>query len=116
MHKIQFTKNQVNAANIIRTIEYLGILPIRFQEVLLFHVVTWDGLKRISFTSTLQRNHQHIFPVILCVDSHKTHLDRKLNKFCIRLRNILISLYTNATRIHQDFRSIFLKLRCYCFQ
>lgn len=41
------------------------------------------------------------FPIILFVDGHKTHLDRKLSELCTRLDIILISLYPNATRILQ---------------
>lgn len=41
------------------------------------------------------------FPVILYVDGHKTHLDRKLSEICSKFQIILIALYPNATRILQ---------------
>lgn len=41
------------------------------------------------------------FPIILFVDGHKTHLDRKLSDLCTSLKIILIALYPNATRILQ---------------
>lgn len=41
------------------------------------------------------------FPVILFVDGHKTHIDRKLSDLCTNLGVILIALYPNATRILQ---------------
>ncbi|KAJ8983254.1 hypothetical protein NQ317_015603 [Molorchus minor] len=41
------------------------------------------------------------FPVILFVDGHKTHIDRKLSDLCTNLQIILVALYPNATRILQ---------------
>ncbi|KAI4469433.1 dde superfamily endonuclease [Holotrichia oblita] len=41
------------------------------------------------------------FPVILFVDGHKTHLDRKLSELCTNLQIILTALYPNATPILQ---------------
>lgn len=41
------------------------------------------------------------FPIILFVDGHKTHLDRKLSTLCSKLEIILVALYPNATRILQ---------------
>lgn len=41
------------------------------------------------------------FPVILFVDGHKTHIDRKLSDLCTNLGIILVALYPNATRILQ---------------
>lgn len=41
------------------------------------------------------------FPVILFVDGHATHLDRRLSDICTQLQIILIALYPNATRILQ---------------
>lgn len=41
------------------------------------------------------------FPIILFVDGHKTHLDRKLSDLCTELEIILVALYPNATRILQ---------------
>lgn len=42
-----------------------------------------------------------IFPVILFVDGHVTHLTYELSKLCADLNIILVSLYPNATRILQ---------------
>lgn len=41
------------------------------------------------------------FPIILFVDGHKTHLDRKLSTLCTKLQIVLVALYPNATRILQ---------------
>lgn len=41
------------------------------------------------------------FPVILFVDGHKTHIDRKLSNLCTGLGIILVALYPNSTRILQ---------------
>lgn len=41
------------------------------------------------------------FPVLLYVDGHKTHLDKKLTDLCQRLNIILVALYPNSTRILQ---------------
>lgn len=41
------------------------------------------------------------FPILLFVDGHKTHLDRKLTELCQRLNIILVALYPNSTRILQ---------------
>ncbi|KAI4455752.1 hypothetical protein MML48_9g00000300 [Holotrichia oblita] len=42
-----------------------------------------------------------IFPVILFLDGHCTHLSYKLSSLCVKLQIILVCLYPNATRIMQ---------------
>lgn len=42
-----------------------------------------------------------IFPVILFLDGHCTHLSYKLSSLCVKLQIIVVCLYPNATRIMQ---------------
>ncbi|KAI4455538.1 hypothetical protein MML48_9g00007544 [Holotrichia oblita] len=42
-----------------------------------------------------------IFPVILFLNGHCTHLSYKLSSLCVKLQIILVCLYPNATRIMQ---------------
>ena len=42
-----------------------------------------------------------IFPVVLFVDGHKSHLTYQLSVLCTKLKMDIIALYPNATRILQ---------------
>ena len=42
-----------------------------------------------------------IFPVVLYVNGHKSHLTYKLSVLCNKLKTEIIALYPNATRILQ---------------
>lgn len=42
-----------------------------------------------------------VFPIVLFVDGHKSHLTYEVSKLCTDLEIILIALYPNATRILQ---------------
>lgn len=42
-----------------------------------------------------------IFPILLFVDGHTTHLTYKLSQLCNKLQIVLICLYPNATRVLQ---------------
>lgn len=54
-----------------------------------------------------------IFPVILFVDGHKTHLTLQVSELCSDLKIILIALYPNCTRILQPADvAAFFPLKC----
>ncbi|KAG5872188.1 hypothetical protein JTB14_026239 [Gonioctena quinquepunctata] len=53
-----------------------------------------------SFNPHLKKTGIH-FLVILFVDGHKKHIDRKLRDLCTNLEIYLVALYPNATRILQ---------------
>lgn len=42
-----------------------------------------------------------VFPIILFLDGHRSHLDKNLSDLCTKLNIILIALYPNATRVLQ---------------
>ena len=61
--------------------------------------VFYTYIKDIFYPSVVKA--KIIFPIILYVDGHKTHLTYNLSKLCEELKIILICLYPNSTRILQ---------------
>ncbi|XP_031338075.1 uncharacterized protein LOC116166987 [Photinus pyralis] len=61
--------------------------------------VFYEYIGNVFYKSVVEMN--VIFPIILFVDGHKTHLTFQLSELCTRLGIILIALYLNATRILQ---------------
>ncbi|KAH9639510.1 hypothetical protein HF086_004336 [Spodoptera exigua] len=54
-----------------------------------------------------------MFPIILFVDGHKTHLTLQVSELCTKLKIILIALYPNCTRILQPADvAAFFPLKC----
>lgn len=54
-----------------------------------------------------------MFPIILFVDGHKTHLTLQVSELCTNLKIILIALYPNCTRILQPADvAAFFPLKC----
>ncbi|XP_050293612.1 uncharacterized protein LOC126734122 [Anthonomus grandis grandis] len=58
-----------------------------------------DYIKEIFHKNLVKQ--QILFPVILFVDGHATHLTYELSKVCSQLQIILVALYPNSTRIMQ---------------
>lgn len=61
--------------------------------------VFYNYIKEIFYPCLIEK--KILFPVILYVDGHKTHLTYELSILCDNLKIILICLYPNATRVLQ---------------
>lgn len=61
--------------------------------------IFYEYISKIFYPNVRKLNIQ--FPIILFVDGHQTHLDKRLSDLCTKLDIILVCLYPNATRLLQ---------------
>ncbi|KAF2893749.1 hypothetical protein ILUMI_12422 [Ignelater luminosus] len=63
--------------------------------------IFYEYVSNVFYPSVKKQNIE--FSIILFVDGHKTHLNRKLSDLCTELQIVLIALYPNANRIIQPY-------------